>query len=140
MSTRRLSLLALTLSATLAVTIPFISRAANTGSTSRQNVSAQSKDETKTDDETQVLTFEVTPNGFEPGETTVRHGKFLILLQNRTGRRDLNFWLARENEGRVAESEPQKRDWKANVRLNPGTYILGETSTPVWKSVIRVTN
>ena len=140
MSNRRLSLLALTLSATLAVTIPFISRAENTGSTSGQNFSVQSNNETKTDDETQVLSFEVTPNGFEPGEMSVRHGKFLILLQNRTGRRDLNFWLAREHEGRVAESEPQKRDWKAHVRLTPGTYILGETSTPEWKSVIRVSN
>jgi hypothetical protein len=93
-----------------------------------------------TEDLPQVVSLEVTPSGFESRETIAHRGRFLILLQNRTGRRDLNFWLARENEGRVAESEPQKRDWKAQLQLSPGTYIFGETNHPEWKSVIRVTN
>ncbi len=93
-----------------------------------------------TDDVPQVISVQVTPSGFEPRETIAPRGKFLILLQNRTGRRDLNFWLARENEGRVAESKPQKRDWKAQLQLTPGTYIIGETNHPEWQSTIRVTN
>jgi hypothetical protein len=93
-----------------------------------------------TDDVPQVISVQVTPEGFEPRETIAPRGKFLILLQNRTGRRDLNFWLARENEGRVAESKPQKRDWKAQLQLTPGTYIIGETNHPEWQSTIRVTN
>jgi len=87
-----------------------------------------------------LISVEVTPSGFEAGETIAPRGRFLILLQNRTGRRDLNFWLARENEGRVAVSDAQKRDWKAQVQLNPGTYIIGETNHPEWKYTIRVTN
>lgn len=93
-----------------------------------------------TEDVPQVVSLQVTPSGFEPAETIAPRGRFLILLHNRTGRRDLNFWLARENEGRVAESEAQKRDWKAQVQLSPGTYIIGETNHPEWKSIIRVTN
>ena len=67
-------------------------------------------------------------------------GKFLILLQNRSGQRGLNFWLARENQERLAESDPQKRDWKAQVQLGPGTYVNGESSHPEWKAIIRVSN
>jgi hypothetical protein len=93
-----------------------------------------------TEDVPQVISLQVTPSGFEPRETIAPKGKFLILLENRTGRRDLNFWLARENEGRVAESKSQNRDWKAQVQLGPGTYIIGETNHPEWQSVIRVTN
>jgi len=92
------------------------------------------------DDVPQVISVQVTPSGFEPRETIAPRGRFLMLLQNRTGRRDLNFWLARENEGRVAESKPQNRDWKAQLQLTPGTYIIGETNHPEWQSVIRVTN
>jgi hypothetical protein len=94
----------------------------------------------ETDDVPQVVSLQVTPSGFEPRETIAPRGKFFILLQNRTGQRDLNFWLARENDARLAESEPQKRDWMAKVQLGPGTYIISETSHPEWKSFIRVTN
>ena len=136
----------LTIVAALALTIPFVARTENISpsrprvvppiaSTRVAELSASSME-----DEPQVVSLEVTPNGFEPSETTARRGKFLILLQNRTGRRDLNFYLLRENQERVAESEPQKRDWKAHVQLAPGTYIISETSHPEWQSIIRVTN
>jgi len=142
MSSKRILLFALTLCAAVAVTIPFIGRAGNrpAGRQNPANPQSSLTNAASTDDEPQVLSFQVTPNGFEPSEATVSHGKFLILLQNRTGRRDLTFRLTRENEGRVSNSDPQKRDWKAHVRLNPGTYILDEASNPEWKSIIRVTN
>lgn len=92
------------------------------------------------EDEPQVISLQLNPSGFEPEETIVPHGKFLILLQNRSGQRDLNFWLARENQERLAESDSEKRDWKAQVQLGPGTYVIGETSHPEWKAIIRVTN
>jgi|SRR5689334_9010290 len=144
MSKKKIFLCALTLGAAIVVTIPFIVRAANR-SAKRNPAHPQfsSINEIKaasTDDTRQILSFQVTRNGFEPSEVTVSQGKFLILLQNRSGRRDLNFRLTRENEGRVAESDPKRRDWQAHVRLNPGTYILDEPSNPQWKSVIRVTN
>ncbi|HEX5886206.1 MAG TPA: hypothetical protein VFY67_16815 [Pyrinomonadaceae bacterium] len=97
-------------------------------------------DSISAEDEPQVVSLEVTPSGFQPSETIAHHGKFLILLQNRTGNRDLSFYLIRENQERLADSEPQKRDWKAHVQLGPGTYIVGETNHPEWQSIIRVTN
>lgn len=92
------------------------------------------------DDDPQVVSLEVTPAGFERGETIAQRGRFLILLQNRTGNRDLNFYLIRENQERLAESQPGRRDWKVQIQLGPGTYIVGEASHPEWKSIIRVTN
>lgn len=146
MSNKKLSFATITFFATAAVTIPLIVRAANIrsslgeNSTRAESALAEQATTISGEDLPQVISLEVTPSGFESSEIIAPRGRFLILLQNRTGRRDLNFWLARENEGRVAESEPQKRDWKAQVQLNPGTYIIGETNHPEWKCTIRVTN
>jgi len=146
MSNQKLLSIALLFTASAAVSIPFISRAENIWSSPRekptrlQTSSAIQASTSSSEDVPQVISLEVTPSGFDSSEIIAPRGKFLILLRNRTGRRDLNFWLARENEGRVAESEPQKRDWKAHVQLNPGTYIISETNHPEWKCTIRVTN
>ena len=133
MSNKKILLAALAIVA-ITVTGPF------TGRTAKNQASVESVTTPSTDEVPQVVSLQVTPSGFDPRETIAPRGKFLILLQNRTGRRDLNFWLARENGGRIAESESQKRDWKAQVQLSPGTYIIGETNHPEWKSIIRVTN
>lgn len=141
MSNKKVILAALSVVAT-ALTVPFTGRTANIGSVEIRNPTTTVERATtpQNEDVPQVVSLQVTPSGFEPRETIAPKGKFLILLQNRTGRRDLEFWLARENEGRVAKSEPQKRDWKAHVQLGPGTYIIGETNHPEWRSIIRVTN
>jgi len=143
MSNKKVFLLALAVVAATAVTVPFTGRTANRGSAVVANsttAAAERATTTQHEDVPQVVSLQVTPSGFEPLETIAPKGKFLILLQNRTGRRDLNFWLARENEGRVAESKSKNRDWKAHVQLAPGTYIIGETNHPEWQSIIRVTN
>ena len=146
MSNKKVLLAALTIVAAITVAVPFTARTTNIRSSLSRNPKTLefSRIEKATtgspEDLPQVVSLQVTPFGFEPRETIAPRGRFLILLQNRTGRRDLNFWLARENEGRVTESEPQKRDWKAHVQLGPGTYIIGETNHPEWKSFIRVTN
>jgi len=146
MANKKVLLTALTVVAATAVTVPFTGRTANIQSWESRNPESLKSHSVErptlplTEDVPQVVSLQVTPSGFEPSETIAQQGKFLILLQNRTGRRDLNFWLARENEGRVAKSEPQKRDWKAFVQLSPGTYTIGETNHPEWKSIIRVTN
>ena len=143
MSNKKLFLAALTFTAVAAVTIPFIGRAENIRSSLRENSTKLESSPAITislEDLPQVISVEVTPSGFESSEIIARRGRFLILLQNRTGRRDLEFWLARENEGRVAESQRQQRDWKAQVQLSPGRYIIGETNHPDWKFTIRVTN
>ena len=146
MSHKILFVAALTFVAAIAVTIPFIGRAEDRQSSLPQNLDvaeSKAKEEapiSSADDEPQVVSLQVTPSGFEPSETIVPRGQFLILVQNRTGQRDLSFYLIRENQERLAESDRQKRDWKAHVQLGPGTYIVGETSHPEWQSIIRVTN
>lgn len=146
MSNQKVILAAVIFVAATVLTVAFNSHAANLRSSVRRNpATLESSPVTRattvsTEDVPQVVSLQVTPSGFEPRETIAPRGKFLILLQNRTGRRDLNFWIARENEGRVAESRSQNRDWKAQLQLSPGTYIMGETSHPEWKSIIRVTN
>ena len=87
----------------------------------------------------QGLLFELRPSGFIPSETEVSSGNYMLLLQNRSGGKDLNFTLERENQGRVAASPERRRDWAAKVRLAPGTYILREVDHPEWTAVIRVT-
>lgn len=146
MSNKTLLVTALTFIAALAVTIPFVGRAENSRSFLRQDL-ATSESKAKenaslssANDELRVVSLQVTPNGFEPAETVIPRGKFLILLQNRTGSRDLSFYLIRENQERVAQSNPQRRDWKLHIQLGPGTYIVGETNHPEWQSIIRVTN
>jgi hypothetical protein len=146
MSKKKLIFVMLTVVATIAVTIPFISHAENIGFSRRKNpptLNLRPVEEARAnqrEDEPQVLSLQVNPSGFEPGEAIVPQGRFLILLQNRTGRRDLTFWIARENRERVAESVPERRDWKAQVRLGPGTYVIGETNHPEWQFTLRVTN
>lgn len=146
MSSKTLFVTGLTLIAAIAVTIPFIGRAENSRSFLSENPAtseSKAKEEagiSSADDEPRVVSLQVTPFGFEPAETIIPRGKVLILVQNRTGNRHLNFYLIRENQDRLAQSEPQRRDWKAQVQLGPGTYIVGETNHPEWQSVIRVTN
>lgn len=139
-------LVTLTILVPIALTLPFVARTEDSHNSTLPPIppaaskSAEEPTAISTDDVPQVVSLELTPNGFEPRETTARPGKFLILLQNRTGRRDLSFYLIRENQERLADSEPQKRDWKAHVQLGPGTYIVGETNHPEWQSIIRVRN
>lgn len=139
-------LVTLTLLVPFALTLPFVARTENSYNITLRPIppvaskSAEEPAAISTEDVPQVVSLELTPNGFEPRETTARPGKFLILLQNRTGRRDLRFYLIRENQERLAGSQPQQRDWKAHVQLGPGTYIVGETNYPEWQSIIRVTN
>lgn len=139
-------LAALSLVAAIALTIPFVARTENINLTAPRGVTpvepirVVEMRAVATEDEPHVVSLQVTPSGFEPTETTVPRGKVLILLQNRSGNRDLSFYLIREDQQRLAESDPQKRDWKAYVQVSPGTYIVGERNHPEWQSVIRVTN
>ena len=87
----------------------------------------------------QGLLFELRHFGFIPAETEITAGKYTLLLQNRSGGKDLKFTLERENQGRVAASPEHHRDWSAKLQLAPGTYILSEVDHPEWKAVIRVT-
>ena len=91
------------------------------------------------EEELRVLLFELRPYGFIPQEITVTPGKYLIALENRSGKKDLTFRFERENGPRLAESKAP-RDWKKRVTLAPGTYILSEANESSWISRIHVNN
>lgn len=131
--------------AAIALTIPFVARTENISPLAPTNVTPiepmrVAEARAMSDDEPRVVSLQVNPSGFEPAETIAPRGRFLILLQNRTGQRDLSFYLIRENQEKLAESDSHKRDWKADVQLGPGIYIVGETNHLEWRSIIRVTN
>ena len=88
----------------------------------------------------QGLIFELGPSGFIPSEVNVNAGKYLLVLENRSGEKQLTFTLERENGARMAESDKDRRDWKATVQLSNGSYILSEANHPEWRAVIRVSN
>jgi len=65
MSKKILSISALLLIGVIAAMVPFVGRAENIPN----------------EDEPQVISLQLNPSGFEPAETIVHRGKFLILLQ-----------------------------------------------------------
>ena len=106
----------------------------NSKDSSANNDSAQTHS-----DVPQELLFELRPSGFIPAETEITAGHYMLLLENRSGMKELNFTLERENQGRVAASDQHRRDWTKKVELAPGNYFLSETNHPEWRAVIRVT-
>jgi hypothetical protein len=87
-----------------------------------------------------ALVFVVRPFGFTPNDITVAAGRYLIVLQNRSGRRDLTFRIDRENGERLHEGRSERLDWKRQFDLQPGNYIVSEISHPEWSCLIRVTS
>jgi hypothetical protein len=88
----------------------------------------------------QALVLELRPFGFVTPELTVAPGRYLIALENRTRLRDLSFQLDREPGSRVETPRQQRRDWRAQVVLFPGNYVITEPNHPEWRCVIRVTD
>lgn len=85
-----------------------------------------------------ALVFTARPTGFEPDEVEVSAGPVLIVVQNRSGRRDLSFQLQRESGERLHSERSQRLDWKHQIKLLSGTYVLREENHPEWRCVIRV--
>jgi hypothetical protein len=91
-------------------------------------------------DETDVkgLVIAIHPTGFVPEEIEVTKGRYLFIVQNRSGIRDLTFQLDREAGGRVHENHDQNLQWKKEFDLHPGTYVLSVVDHPHWRCAIKV--
>jgi hypothetical protein len=87
----------------------------------------------------QAILFTIRPTGFEPAEATLPAGKYLLVVQNRSGLKEPTFRLDVDSRGRLLEVRPPKGklDWRRQVNLTPGTYTLTEANNPEW--VCRVT-
>lgn len=89
--------------------------------------------------EAEVIT--ITPLGFEPAEITRPAGRFILVVDNRSGLEEITFRLDREGGNRVHEIRmPRKHpDWDGVVDPPPGTYLLTEASHPDWLCRITIT-
>jgi hypothetical protein len=91
------------------------------------------------DFEAELIT--ITPHGFEPREITRPQGRFLLLIDNRSGVAATALALTSEagmrtHEMRVPREEP---NWSEVVELPPGQYVLTEASHPRWSCRITIT-
>lgn len=89
--------------------------------------------------EAELLT--IRPTGFDPVEITRPRGRFILVVNNRSGVHDLELRLDRERGERQIEVRlPRGRlGWKKLVDPPPGTYILTEANHPDWVCRINIT-
>jgi hypothetical protein len=89
--------------------------------------------------EAEVIT--VRPTGFEPKEVTRSAGRVLLVIDNRSGLKELQLRLDRLGGQRIHDVavSREKLDWRGSVDLQPGTYVLTEPNEPTWSCQITVT-
>src|SRR5215212_9849510 len=73
---------------------------------------------------TELIT--ITPNGFDPAEITRPAGRVILEVDNRGGLEEVTLLLERENGPREREARVRRSelDWRGEVTLRPGTYVL----------------
>jgi hypothetical protein len=88
--------------------------------------------------ESEIIT--ATRRGFEPALITRTEGKFILMVDNRSGR-DLNFRLSRDTGQPLNEiaTSRQELEWNEVLDLRAGRYVLTERNHPEWGCVIRIT-
>lgn len=89
--------------------------------------------------ESELIT--ITPHGFEPREITRPQGRFLLMIDNRSGLAATALQLTREagprtHQMRVPREEP---NWSDVVDLQPGRYVLTEAGHLRWGCHITIT-
>lgn len=80
----------------------------------------------------EVELITVTPDGFQPKEITRPQGRFVIAIENRSGRQEVSIRLDRQAGGRLIESRMSKEKLNAKylTDLTPGCYMLTEANHP----------
>lgn len=82
------------------------------------------------------------PFGFDPAELTIPSGNFLLAVDNLSGQPVINLTLVEEKKSKLRDIkiESKNRDWREELDLKPGIYILSEASNPRWTCRITVTD
>ncbi|HEV3470193.1 MAG TPA: hypothetical protein VG148_12785 [Pyrinomonadaceae bacterium] len=89
--------------------------------------------------EAEVIT--VTADGFEPAEITRPAGRFLLVVENRSGVESITFHISDE-AGELLKQvalPAEKPDWAEELDLPAGRYRLAEAGHPDWSCLITVT-
>jgi len=89
------------------------------------------------DFESEIVT--VHPYGFEPAEIKRPKGRFLLIVNDRSGLTASSLRLNPVTGAalRAVNMRREEPDWSDLVDLGPGVYLLTETSHPLW--VCRIT-
>ena len=73
--------------------------------------------------------------GFDPEETTVQAGRFLLAVSNQSGAEGLVLRINRDETGELVREltvPAGSQDWSAEVELGAGGYLLSEVDHPAW--------
>ncbi len=84
------------------------------------------------------LVIALRPTGFIPPTLEVTTGRYLFIVQNRCGIRNLTFRLDRDTGERLTSVNNQRLQWKQEFDLYPGTYLLSVADHPSWHCAIKV--
>ncbi|MBL8208016.1 MAG: hypothetical protein JNM09_27530 [Blastocatellia bacterium] len=81
-------------------------------------------------------------SGFDPAELTIPSGNFLLAVDNLSGFAKAQLTLVEERKDKLKDIkfESRNRDWREEIDLKPGVYLLSELSHPEWVCRITVTD
>lgn len=81
-------------------------------------------------------------SGFDPSELVIPSGNFMLAVDNLTGIPDIALTLAEDKKSKIKDLgfTEMKRDWREELEMKPGVYILSEVSHPEWICRITVTD
>lgn len=87
----------------------------------------------------ELLTVKAT--GFDPPEMTVPYRSFFLVIENRSGVRELSFQFDKEVGARLNNIRvPYRRtSWSGLVDLPPGEYRMTEVTRPEWVFTLKIT-
>ena len=93
----------------------------------------------RADIEAELIT--IAPHGFEPTELTRPRGRFVLMIENRSGLEAVTLRLTREGGPRIREKRVPREepDWSEVIDLEPGRYLLSEANHPDWVCLITIT-
>lgn len=93
---------------------------------------------TQEENEAKALLTTIQPYGFEPTEINVTEGRYLLVVQNRSGLSDLMVKLETEDQKTIHEEHAQLQKWRKRFNLKRGVYRLVVENNPEWTCIIRV--
>lgn len=88
-----------------------------------------------------VLRLTLSPEGFTPSEVTLPHGRYLLVVYNKSGLEDVDLSLNAGAGHRLHEARAKGRGsrWRDVFEEPPGEYVLGVSDHPDWACRITVT-
>lgn len=84
--------------------------------------------------------FTIHSQGFEPNDITLPAGKYVLVVDNRSGAEDVQLNLRRGQSEKLKEAKLSRKemDWYSVIELAPGQYSLSDLNRPKWSANIKV--